>query len=114
MGQPLKTPDITPAQIPALVAAAGQTIAALGIVTPSAAQEASISRVLATTVGIAAVDAVVRFGRSVWKGLEARAAVYVGADGHPTTAAAVAAAPSQDLSDSATPPAAAQVLGVRV
>lgn len=114
MGQPLKTPDITPLQVPALVAAAGQAIAALGIVTPSAAQEASVSKVLMTTVGIAVADAIVRVGRSIWKGLEARAGI-TSTDtftfGDPTNTPIPG-----DLSDSApltTPAAAAAALGVR-
>lgn len=113
----LKTPDVTPVQVGAALAIATQAAHAFGVFTLTPAQSTSLREVLTSALGLGALDAVIRFGRSIRAGLEAKAPANATYQTHTDPGAVdrvlAPAAPVQDLSDSAkaTPPAAAAALG---
>lgn len=60
-----KRPDITPAQIIGLVPMVAEFAHSFGIFTLSGAQQASLSKLVVSGIGLFGADAIIRFGRNL-------------------------------------------------
>jgi hypothetical protein len=67
VASPLKTPDITPAQIVGIIPLLAEFAHSFGIFTLSAAQQDSLSKLVTAGIALFGADAIIRLGRSLRK-----------------------------------------------